>query len=844
MKSSEDCFKSFELIVADQSQFDLALQTESDTRARLITRILREALDWPDVNISREEHANPGFMDYVLFLHRRVIVVEAKRSGDSFNLPLDVSTSAVFTLAGVLRTVKNLRGYIDQVQTYCFNNGIEYACVTNGPQWVIFRAVRTDGIHLGQGRVIIFKSLADILERFADFWGLLSKQSVENNSLTRMFQPSEAAVFQYKRVTDELHLYSEKVTRNRLSADFEPLLREYMGEIATEKSKEKLRDLFVKSRALGEVLSAVEHKMSLSLSNTLATANRVKYVRKADDVREAVQRKLDSGLSLPARGEVILLLGRVGSGKTTFVNHFLRIDLKDMFEHHFLLTLDFRLLEKGQDIRKFFYDTLRTILPRNELYTSLSSKHLRKIYGAEIKELSDGPLAGLERTNRRRFEERLADFLMERYADSENYFTRTLRYLADRLGVRCVVVFDNVDQLDAAIQQEVFAFAHSFAGNTHAFALLTMWEETYLRSKRGGALATYQTMAFVIPPTSVVDIIERRLEYLLTNLKNGGPGRLLLSDVSHLADVMEFAHLLRQSVLHNKKRTRFFLESIAMGNLRRAMEVFSEFVISGHTDADKMLSVLHTDPPYDIPLHEFIKSIGLGDQRHYQSNLSAILNLYSISDESRPSHFTKLRLLEYLFFHRTRSSFAFGIGFIPTEAIKGEFAKIGTSEVDIVESLKMLGSYALVENDVYDFKTVSAAYRITPAGRYYLRFLAGRFSYMDLVLQDTPISDSTTFHTIKKFIANIDMDERFARVTAFVQYLNSEEDREYPAIMSTSQSIPLRKRLTPSLLQELEEDKTFIRQGIARRRGRFKGEATPYSPKDVALPRGAEVDSN
>jgi energy-coupling factor transporter ATP-binding protein EcfA2 len=680
----------------------------------------------------------------------------------------------------------------------------------------------------------VFKSLEDISARFADFWGLLSKQSVENNSLVRTFQPSETAVFQYKRVTDELHHYSERVTRNSLSADFEPLIREYMGEIATDKSKEKLRDLFVKTRALGEVLNAVEHRMSLSLSNTLVTTNRITQVRKADELRTSVRRKLDATFALPARGEVILLLGRVGSGKTTFVNHFLRIDLKDTFERHFLVALDFRLLEKGQDIRKFFYETLRTTLSRNDLYRSLSSKYLKKVYAAEIGELSSGPLAGLERSNRKRFEERIADFLLERYNDAENYFMRTLRYLADKLGVRCVVVFDNVDQLDAVVQQEIFTFAHSFAGNTHALTLLTMWEETYLRSKRGGSLSAYQTMAFVIPPTSVVDIIERRLAYLLTNLSEGGSAQLLLPNTSRLSDVIQFAHLLKQSVLHNKRKTRFFLESIAMGNLRRAMEVFAEFIISGHTDADKMLSIYNLDRAYDIPLHEFIKSIGLGDQRHYQSNLSAILNLYTIGDESRPSHFTKWRLLEYLYFHRTRSSFAFGMGFIPTETIKNEFGKIGTSEIDTVESLKLLGSHALVENDIYDFKTISAAYRITPAGRYYMRFLAGRFSYLDIVLQDTPISDTSTFHKIKDLVGSKDMDDRFARVTAFVQYLNNEEEREYPVIISTSESMPLRKKLTPTLLRELEEDKTFIRSGMARRREFYKGEATPYSLKEAA----------
>jgi hypothetical protein len=150
------------------------------------------------------------------------------------------------------------------------------------------------------------------------------------------------------------------------------------------------------------------------------------------------------------------------------------------------------------------------------------------------------------------------------------------------------------------------------------------------------------------------------------------------------------------------------------------------------------------------------------------------------------------------------------------------------------ESLKLLGSYGLVENDVYDFKTISTAYRITPTGRYYMRFLANRFSYLDLVLQDTPISDNATFHAIKPTIGSKDMDDRFNRVISFVRYLNNEEEREFPVIISTSESMPLRRKLTPTLLRELEEDKTFIREGMARRREWYKGEATPYSLKETA----------
>ena len=193
----------------------------------------------------------------------------------------------------------------------------------------------------------------------------------------------------------------------------------------------------------------------------------------------------------------------------------------------------------------------------------------------------------------------------------------------------------------------------------------------------------------------------------------------------------------------------------------------------------------------------------------------------------------ELSRLEFLYFHRTRSSFAFGVGFVSTESIRSEFGKIGTSETDIAESLRSLGSLALVENDVYDFQNISAAYRITPAGRYYMRYLSGRFSYLDLVLQDTPISDREVFQTIKDLIGKKEMEDRFRRVTEFVLYLTNEEEREYPAIISTSESLPLRRKLMPEKVREVQDDKVFITEGIARRRERLDEHpappATPYT---------------
>jgi hypothetical protein len=263
-----------------------------------------------------------------------------------------------------------------------------------------------------------------------------------------------------------------------------------------------------------------------------------------------------------------------------------------------------------------------------------------------------------------------------------------------------------------------------------------------------------------------------------------------------------------------------------MGNLRRAMDMFQQFLLSGHTDASKILSIAREGSSlYAIPVHEFIKSIGLGDLRYYHSDLSPILNLFGISDEARPSHFTKLRLLDFLFFNRNRTS-TYGQGFVSIEVLQREFTRIGTSETDLQGSLKTLAYFSTIENEVYDSAVMGRAYRVTPAGRYYARDLAARFAYLDLVLQDTPIADPTLFAHILLVIHRTDLEDRLARVASFLQYLREEEAREHTAILHTSDSPPLRRRIGESLLREFEQDRDIIRKRVARRSSTSRG--TPY----------------
>jgi hypothetical protein len=251
-------------------------------------------------------------------------------------------------------------------------------------------------------------------------------------------------------------------------------------------------------------------------------------------------------------------------------------------------------------------------------------------------------------------------------------------------------------------------------------------------------------------------------------------------------------------------------------------------LVSGHTDTAKILETYRSqNRGYMVPLHEFIKSIGLGDYRYYNSELSQVVNLFSLSDESRPSHFTKIRLLHFLFHHRNHST-AYGLGFMRAELIASEFGKIGTSETDINESLRILGTHLLVENDIYEKEKPGNAYRVTGAGRYYLRYLSDKFTYLDLTCQDTPIADPQMFEAIKGVISKRDLEDRFSRVSSFVSYLLYEEEQEHAAILNTSDSLPLRHKLMPQIRDGFGKDVAFIRS----RRMRRPVLETPYRSKE------------
>ena len=99
----------------------------------------------------------------------------------------------------------------------------------------------------------------------------------------------------------------------------------------------------------------------------------------------------------------------------------------------------------------------------------------------------------------------------------------------------------------------------------------------------------------------------------------------------------------------------------------------------------------------------------------------------------------------------------------------------------IEDALLQLVKYRLILLNTRSVTDLNGAshYRITDCGTYFLHVLITRFSYIDLVLANTPISDPDVALNIRYRLPNSELGVRFERTQLFTNYLRAMEEREF-----------------------------------------------------------------
>src|ERR1017187_7556270 len=121
-----------------------AHRNEATTRLQIIDRLFFDCLGWSRDDVYCEEPYQGQFADYTFLFPRKLLIVEAKKEGTYFELPVGMQ-GLEHSIQALLRTTPELRSAMEQVARYCQQRGVPYAAVANGHQLVLFLVSRADG---------------------------------------------------------------------------------------------------------------------------------------------------------------------------------------------------------------------------------------------------------------------------------------------------------------------------------------------------------------------------------------------------------------------------------------------------------------------------------------------------------------------------------------------------------------------------------------------------------------------------------------------------------------------------------------------------------------------------
>jgi hypothetical protein len=517
---------------------------------------------------------------------------------------------------------------------------------------------------------------------------------------------------------------------------------------------------------------------------------RINPVQNTENTQKQIKDQIFNSVNILP--DPIILIGTAGAGKTTFIKYFTEVLLtKKNKKNRPLVYLDFRLYT-SQVIRdtKFIYLEIINQLENNYPELNLPKINILKtIYKKDIDKKKLGTWSYFV-NDTDQLNKAISEYIENLQKDSINHLKAITEYLLYKCNKRICVLFDNADQLNETDQKEVFLLGNGINRNLKSITIISLREGYFYKWKNKPPFNAYQSIVYHITAPPYRKVLEKRISYVMEHfdfsaLTLNAENKIIKFEKGSLEHLFQTLN----KTLFNSKNSEVleFLEETSYPNTRQGLENFKSFLLSGHSKISEYMSFEYGYGA-GIPIWEFFKSIALDSNYYYESNKSKVYNLFYPS-KNNTNHFTKLRLLNYLFSKLNSSSKK--VDYYKVSEISFEFLKAGYSIDIIEEEIQELFNFKLVSTSEYSEDVEEeiiiesdSMISITSVGVYYLKSIVNRMHYIDLVLQDTPIYDNDFFNEISELFPDSDeygnrnLEQRKNTLLKFLEYLQTEEEKD------------------------------------------------------------------
>ena len=545
----------------------------------------------------------------------------------------------------------------------------------------------------------------------------------------------------------------------------------------------------------------------------------------ADSIRpREIEEVLGRGRAL--ENQIMLLVGSVGSGKSTFVDYLVNVALpKELLAKTTWLRVDMNLAPREKGFAEDWL--LRQIIA--ELKASQSDvdldelEYMEKVYSVELRRLKKGPLAVLP-SESIEYKTRVADELMRLQKDVVATAQALARYLCTERGKLLAIVLDNCDKRDLEEQLLMFQLAHWTQHEIRCLVILPLRDSTYDSHRHRPPLDTaLKDLVFRIEPPRLTDVLSSRIALALKEMESTAKDGLISYSlpngmkVTYPADDqgMYLTCILRSLYEHDKFLRRI-LTGLAGRDVRRALELFVEFCSSGHIGSDEIFKIRQLQGRHTLPLQLVSRVLLRVNRRFYDGNTAHVKNMFQcVPTDALPDHFARLAILRFLS-SRQRKKGPSGLrGYHSTSMVMQQLAALGHEAGRVREELRYLlsASCIIAEHQRLDALTDADLISISSSGAVHLEILSS-LDYLAACAEDIYFSDRAAAERISQRIG-AGRGSHFSEVTVLS---NAEDLTKYLSAQLAARPNVTSQFLTDDALEDLHDLSIPVSQVAAARR--------------------------
>lgn len=745
------------------------IRNEATTRLQLIDTLFFECLGWnKNEDVFVEERLEKGYCDYIFSAPRRLLIVEAKKEGDYFDLPSGKSRIE-YNIKSLMRDYPSLKEAIEQVAEYCQGGGVPFAAISNGHQLVAFIATRNDGISPMDGKALVFPSLNHMQKHFLVLWEALSKPAIEKQNMQVKLAGKVLPELPAKLSSTLLAFPGTKI-RNTLQGDLQNVAEIIIEDVAQSRELEEvfLEECYCESGELSQY-SSYSKKLLLARYAALFDEENPGPATVAATNKKGVSKEL---LEESLSRRPIILIGDKGVGKTTFIRHLMKVDAKPLFDDAIAIYINLGTKATlASDLNDFILDEIARQLIEEYGVDIEEDSFVRGVYNLELKRFEKGINKRLKIDNPKLFSKKQISFLEEKIKRRDQHLKNTLHHLAAGRKKQVIIFLDNADQREDVIQEQAFLIAQEISSSWEAMVFVALRPETFHRSHKMGALGGYHPKAFTIFPPRIDKVIKKRLHFALKLTSGEIPIESISGDIGvKLESLDAFIRIFLDSLDYPKDQIGEFIDAIASGNVRLALDLVRNFFGSGHVNTKKILDIYESTGQYIISFHEFLRAVTFGDYVYYEPESSSIANLFDVSQLDLKEHFLipiLIKILEVIGRREKESRY------VDLSTVYELLQSIGYTPEQIDNGIVNSFKKSLIETAARRMpepgKTMPRALRATSVGLYHVNRLCNYFCYIDAILTDVSVLNKY----INALITNEnDIVGRLDRAEIFRKYLD------------------------------------------------------------------------